>query len=624
MPGIFAFHSPIPEPELGLVADRLLADMRLFPWQKGRAWAVAGGKVRLGVVVNAHDGDPLDRFGAQEGPLTCVVDGTVVRSREECGAEPLLAGQRYAQAVLAAYRAFGSGFASRLEGQYSVAIHDARTETVVVACDRHGLAPLFRWHGDEAWAYGSLLGPLAKSGLLPVQMDPEALVTLLKYKQLFCRQSLIRGVEIFDPATAEIHDLASGSTEKERYWHYGHMGGKAAGPSFAKRMDAVCDAFIAATDRSVSRPGPYSIGLSGGMDSRLVAGLALGKADGFFSWTYGTDDASDLRIARILAEKMGIPHDHVPVELDATARHATDLATTTNGGRPLLDASQLERCHALLGKSNVHLSGYRGGLILGDTVMDIGVPHAARYARFRLGRGPRVSHPWLDALKTDEELALFYRDVGPGASRTGASLVPDADFDIEKQASRMMSSDLAEVPAEYKLEQFTEEFGGGRHATLLGILYDRHFYGDASVFYDYEVRDLCQSLPVAWRRNRRAYITAFRRLIPDLAAVEYANTGLPATMPHWRVGATKFLRRILKRDLPLSVGTDIQGWSRHPHVEGLLAEILTDPRTQQRPWWDGNLISSVFADHRTGRTSAAGELGTVATVELFARRWLDG
>ncbi len=622
MPAVFSLISG--RDDAGAVFDRLVASGVMYPWQRAASICVEPGRVRLGAVVNGTGDADVARHLAARGGVTVAVDGHIVRSLEDCGVDHLLAEAEYARAALLAHAKFGRDFAAKLEGQFTCIIHDAKAGELLIGSDRDGMDPLFVWSEGDTHACSSLLGPLAGCGLFRPQYDPEALATVFSYKHLFFKQTMIRGVEYYDPATITRVPTAGGAPESRRYWDYGRMGGKREDAPLDRQIDDLCDALRAAARRVVRRPGPFSTSLSGGLDSRLMTGLAAPLLPDLKAWTFGAEDANDLRIARDISGRLGIEHIHFPIEAGKIVDHASDYITTMNGAFHIMAAFGIERCLVMHEKTRVNLNGYRGGLIMGDILADLGFMQMAAYARYRIGAGPRVSHPWLEKLKTDEELALFYRDLCPLPSAHAARFATEPPPDLETEVMKILRSDLAAVPAEYRMEQFTEEYGGGRHAGLLGIMNDRPFHGDASVFYDYEVRDLAYSIPLRHRRGLHAYIELLKRLLPDLAKLEYANTGLPADTPHRKVLAAKILRGLRGRRTILSTGGNPQDWSRHPAVDRFLGEICNDESTLSRPYWNGAQLAALHADHSAGRVNAATEIGAAVGVELFARRWLDG
>lgn len=622
MPAIFGLITD--RDDGGAVFEKMASSAVLYPWQRAAALDCAGGRVRLAAVVNGTDDADVARHLRSENGISVAVDGHIVRSTEECGVGGLLADAEYSRAVLKAYSKFGADFAARLEGQFVCLLHDADTGEVIVGNDRDGMVPLFTWDGDGSRAYATLLGPLAGCGLFRPEYDRESVATVLFYKHLFFKQTMIRGVGYHDPATITRVPAAGGEPESRRYWDYGRMGGKREDVPLGRQIEDLGDALRAAVKRVIRRPGPFSTSLSGGLDSRLMTGLAAPLIPDLKAWTFGTEDANDLRIARDIGRRLNIEHIHFPIRAEKIVDHASDYITTMNGAFHVLAAFGIERCMEMRRLTRVNLNGYRGGLIIGDILADLGLNQAAAYARYRIGAGPRVSHPWLEKLKTDEELALYYRDLCPRPSGPAAGFALDDPPDLETEVMRILRSDLAGVPVEYRMEQFTEEYGGGRHAGLLGIMNDRPFHGDASVFYDYEVRDLAYSIPLRHRRGLHAYIELLKRVLPDLAGLEYANTGMPADTPHARVALTKILRRMRGRGTVLSTGGDVQAWSRNPAVDEFFGAVCNDESTLSRPFWDGGKLADLHRRHSAGQVNAATEIAAAVGIELFARRWLDG
>jgi len=203
-------------------------------------------------------------------------------------------------------------------------------------------------------------------------------------------------------------------------------------------------------------------------------------------------------------------------------------------------------------------------------------------------------------------------------------MLPLADL-VQHELETTMRS----VPLEYRAEQWIHE-NRGRRWTMMGIVSDRHFYGDGCLFYDYDVRDACFAIPPRHRRGHRAYIMVMNRLLPHIASIDYGNTGLPATTPAWKVAAVKAGRKARdrlsfgkrQRFVP-TTGTDFNGWAR-TSLREFYGELIRSESLRGRAFWDGKGIGALFDAHLRGEINCGHELGLVATAELFQRRWIDG
>ncbi len=100
-----------------------------------------------------------------------------------------------------------------------------------------------------------------------------------------------------------------------------------------RRGPADPDAAVAALNASVARlagDNPY-LSLSGGFDSRVIlsAMLRLGLRPRLI--TMGRDDATDVQVARRMAERFDLPHQLIALDLEDFFEHAPTISSITNG-----------------------------------------------------------------------------------------------------------------------------------------------------------------------------------------------------------------------------------------------------------------------------------------------------
>ena len=157
-----------------------------------------------------------------------------------------------------------------------------------------------------------------------------------------------------------------------------------------------------------ARPCRMVASLSGGLDSRLVTGLAQRRNPELQAWTFGTEDAADRQIAGQICEMTGMKHQIFATDASLIPRHADDFVAASNGCATVHHAFWFERCHALRGVVDVSLNGYRGGVVLGDAIVGLGLRQELKYLRHRLGGSGTVTHPWLERNRTDDDFISYY------------------------------------------------------------------------------------------------------------------------------------------------------------------------------------------------------------------------
>lgn len=240
-----------------------------------------------------------------------------------------------------------------------------------------------------------------------------------------------------------------------------------------------------------------------------------------------------------------------------------------------------------------------------------------------MGAGPAVVSPNLEDARDTQTMTDYYRALSHQATPRVADWTAVNEPSLDHMFAAALAGPLAATPAEFQIEQWTEEFGGGRHLTLCSIFADRHFFADASIFYDYDVRDRCFAIQPRDRRLNRAYIAVMERLLPELAGITYANTGLPANQSGLRLFVNRTGRRLAGRQPRSSTGINASGWLRTPAIRDFAGDIIHSESFRSRPWWHGDIIVADFNDDLNRDTGLVNELWDAVTLELFARRWLD-
>jgi asparagine synthase (glutamine-hydrolysing) len=622
MPGIFALHLPPRHPEGAVVADRLAAAMTLFPWQVARVEEVLPGRLFLGVVMDRDRPPGAAGCHGRAGSVSCVVEGHIVRSRTACGAEaPLLTGD-YSEAVLRAYADHGPAFAEHLEGQYGILLVDREAGRLIACHGRIGEKPLHVMRRDGTTLFCSQLGPMAACGLWRAAIDPEAVATFLTYGQQFGSRTLLDGVDLMATATICELDLVSDTLRERRYWTLRQAGPLDESTPLRQHVHELADEVLAAAKRTVGRRARYVAGLSGGADTRLMAGVAAPLVRDLAGWTFGAPGSSDLVVAGQLARHLGLEHWTYFARPDLVPACADDHMATSDGALPADWAFAISRAQELRERgAEVVLIGYAGECFLRGDFLTLRFAHYKPYAKYRLGLGPVMPHPAVERNPDDASVARYlaakYGKRGP-LNRMVATAPPVLTEIIERDLAQIYGG----MPPSAQVDEWVLE-QRGRRRTLVSANSDRHFYSDGSIFYDYDLLDRCTVVPPRHKRFNRLFNAVMDRLMPDLGRMVSGNTGMPMTTPYWRFAARELVNRVVLHRAPnQSLGTDVDAWVRG-ELRDFYGDLLHDPRTRARTYWDGDALAAVFDAHQCGAVQVGSALSLPVTVELFARRWVD-
>jgi asparagine synthase (glutamine-hydrolysing) len=282
------------------------------------------------------------------------------------------------EVIVQGYQIWGEELISRLRGMFAVAIWDEWKKSLFIARDRAGEKPLFYQNTEFGLAFASSLVALEPSNQ-KLEINPIAIASHLCHNFIPARHTAWKGINVLPPG--HLLKIRPGELPQvHRYWDFPRVG-----PS-TKTMACCTLEIETALNDSVSRcldaDVPVGVFLSGGVDSSLIAALAVRHKPDIKAFSLGFEESefSELPFARRVAEHLGIEHYTLEIGVDDVIDCLPHLVSQY--GQPFGDASavpsylvsRLAREHV-----KVCLSGDGGDELFGGYWrMQSGV-YAARY-----------------------------------------------------------------------------------------------------------------------------------------------------------------------------------------------------------------------------------------------------
>ena len=209
-----------------------------------------------------------------------------------------------------------------LKGEYTLIFEDRRRCTIVTS-------PVGAMHyfytqagdGRASFVHGRrIVDILARAGL-NWTWNWQALGDLCQLENLTDNATLHPDIYRVPPGT--VLQVANGELQRDTRSAIESLGVEAPDPEGA----------IRALNTEVARLAgehPY-LSLSGGFDSRVILSSMLKQGIKPHLITMGTDECSDVNVARAIAKRFGLQHDLVRIELDDFLTHAPEISSLTNG-----------------------------------------------------------------------------------------------------------------------------------------------------------------------------------------------------------------------------------------------------------------------------------------------------
>ncbi|MCW2992481.1 MAG: hypothetical protein JWM73_3075, partial [Solirubrobacterales bacterium] len=287
----------------------------------------AVGQTRL-AVIDLETGDPP--IHNEDGTVAVALNGEIYNFRalrdELAAAGHVLATQGDTETIahLTEDRS-PAEVAASLDGMFGYATWDAGRRRLVLARDRLGKKPLYYWHDEETFVFGSEIKAVLAHPAVPRELEPSAIPAYLTFGYVPTPRTFFRGIVSVPPGHVLI--LEDGAAPVvEPYWAPPLLGVDAA-PAVTSFDDAarqVRDELRAAVGRRLISDVPLGAFLSGGIDSSAVVGLMAEQVEGpVRTFTIGFEDEEgfdERPYAEEIARRFGTEHTTFVVE-----PHAVDL-----------------------------------------------------------------------------------------------------------------------------------------------------------------------------------------------------------------------------------------------------------------------------------------------------------
>ena len=272
------------------------------------------GMRRLSIIDLEHGIQPLWN---ERRSIVLVANGEVYNF-VELRAELERQGHRFAtgsdcETIIHLYEDHGARCVEFLRGMFAFALVDIERRRMLVARDRLGEKPLYLAEQGARLVFASELRALVAAGVVPFAMNDEAIRDYFMWGFVPEPASAISGTRKLGPGCMLEIDLDSGQRREREWWSALDAPELEGDP--AELIGPVLDDIGRLVIRS---DVPVGVALSGGVDSNLVAAMAVrhttGPVHGFTVGYTGRDRHDETEMARECAVRLGIEHHCIQLD----------------------------------------------------------------------------------------------------------------------------------------------------------------------------------------------------------------------------------------------------------------------------------------------------------------------
>ena len=295
---------------------------------------------RLSIIDLTTGQQPLSN---EDGTLWIAFNGEIfnyIELREELEA----LGHRFrtrsdTEVIVHAYEAWGERAFDRFNGQWAVALWNNKDRIFVLARDPFGVRPLYTCEHEGHLYFGSEVKAIfAANASIPRTFDPLGLAQVFTFWTTVAPRGIFQGVTEIEPG--HVRTYRNGTISEHMSWTARYPADRSQ--EFQGSMVEATEAVRAGLEqaarlRMLRADVPVGSYLSGGLDSSLVAALALrAKGDRFstFSLRFEDDEYDETPYQRLMARHLGSDHHEVVVSRRDIAEVFPDVVAHTE--RPIL------------------------------------------------------------------------------------------------------------------------------------------------------------------------------------------------------------------------------------------------------------------------------------------------
>ncbi|MBL4785488.1 MAG: asparagine synthase (glutamine-hydrolyzing) [Cohaesibacteraceae bacterium] len=232
-----------------------------------------------------------------------------------------------------------------INGMFALALWDSQLQRLSLVRDRIGIKPLYWCKTPDGLIFGSELKSLRQHPECPDQIDPNAVLDLMKYSYIPGHASIYKGVQKLLPGQL-LHVDSKGGFELKTWWSLS----EARKAGLDNQYDADDPAVVTglhnlladAVSRRTVSDVPFGAFLSGGIDSSTVVALMQAQSiEKIRTFSIGFEEAgyNEADHARLVAAHLGTNH----TELYVTPQKARDVIPQLPQiyDEPFADSSQI-------------------------------------------------------------------------------------------------------------------------------------------------------------------------------------------------------------------------------------------------------------------------------------------
>ncbi len=224
------------------------------------------------------------------------------------------------EVIVHLYEQHGDQFVEHLNGQFAIALWDARRERLILARDRVGIRPLFYTESNGRLIFASEVKAIFAIPDVARSLDRRAIAEICTYWSPLAPRTAFENIHTLLPGHMMVID--GNSQTLSRYWDWQFPPRATARKTEAEYADELRELMIDAVRLQLRADVPVGAYLSGGLDSSIITTLIRNFSNTplrTFSLTFEDEEFDESAYQRELVSYLGTEHTSIRCTRDDIA-----------------------------------------------------------------------------------------------------------------------------------------------------------------------------------------------------------------------------------------------------------------------------------------------------------------
>lgn len=225
------------------------------------------------------------------------------------------------EVILHCFEEWGVHSVTKFIGMFAIVIYDKLKNDITIIRDRAGVKPLYYYHTDDLFIFGSELKPFLKHPSFKKEIDEESLKLYFRFGYIPAPYSIFKNCYKLEPGHFLKYDIISKKVETTTYWEAkSFYAASKSTHTYDEAKSHLKGLLKSACDYRMVSDVPVGVFLSGGYDSSLVTAMLQKDSDEKIkTFTIGFENGNnEIEYAKKVSKHLGTEHtDYICSAKDA-------------------------------------------------------------------------------------------------------------------------------------------------------------------------------------------------------------------------------------------------------------------------------------------------------------------